>query len=55
MADKGFSVLLQDLVVCYSAKFILLLETHVSGAKALKLIKKFLFDGYCINKVEFRV
>ena len=48
VGSKGFAKLIDDLAVRYSASLVVLFETHISGDKALKLVKRFGFDGTCI-------
>ena len=54
VAGAGFTSLVKDLANRYSACLIFLLETHVSGEKAKRLIKKFNFDGtFIVDGVGF--
>ena len=48
VGNKGFSTLIGDLRARYASNFMILFETHNSGNKAHRIVKKFGFDGFHI-------
>lgn len=46
---RGFSVLIKDLVKYNNSSFLILLETHTSGDKAISIIHKFGLHGSFIQ------
>ena len=52
VSSKGFVSLIGDLSTRYDTHFFDLFETHISGPKAAKVIKKFNFDGCEISDGE---
>lgn len=49
VSNKGFAAMIKDLSARYKVHFICLLESHVSGPKAGRIIKKFVFKDYFIK------
>lgn len=52
---RGFSVLIKDLVKYNNSSFLILLETHTSGDKAISIIHKFGLHGSFIQDVTWCV
>ena len=54
VSGKGFASLVKDLTFRHKVSFLCLLETHIGGEKAKKIVKRFNFDScYIMDRVGF--
>ena len=44
ISNKGFAAIIKDLSLRFKSHFICLLETHVGGSRAERIIRKFGFN-----------
>lgn len=52
VGKKSFPGLIRDMKLKFSAQFVVLLETHVSGSRSRKIIKRMGFNGACLSEAE---